>query len=221
MANITTTALAIVNRSLIMLGQSPEASQWDIDSTSVTDVQLSVNHRLLPTIKRVLRKHPWNTCAKFQDYSSTGTLPSQSAFQRAYDLPSDFIRIIAMYDSSGYLIDPEPPLTWKVSGNQILVSSLITNPEMEYVQGTAVETDGTDNTANWSDDLKDYIAIELALDLCMPLTNDKQLMQLLFNMAQERYTDAILADERDAQSHSMSRGAILRARYGPRGWSSP
>lgn len=120
--------------------------------------------------REVLRAHPWNFALKRAQLSQNVTAPSWG-FDYAYDLPSDFIRIVEVVNSSGDRLD-ENGYPWKIEDGQIVTDS--TTCYIRYVYNI------TDTTA-FDPMFDEALATRLAADLAYALVQSNSTATRLSN----------------------------------------
>ena len=141
----------------------------------------SVNARRVNSVyamirDEVLRAHPWSFAIKRYYLPTIATTPLFE-WQYAYQIPTDCLRVIDVYDKDGYSIDDEstsPPADrWVKEGSQILSDD--TELYLKYIGRItdAAAFDAAFITA---------FAARLASELCYPITNSASLTKSLMDI---------------------------------------
>lgn len=169
----------ISNKALDKLGHGPITSL--LDGTTAANL-CSRNWEQIRD--QVLRDHPWNFALKRASLAPDSTPPAWG-FGNQFQLPADCIRLIEI---KGY-----EKAEWQLEGRAILA-----NDTVLYIRYVARITD-----PNRYDSLfVDAVAARLAMELCEPLTQSSQKIQLLAEM----YNDSLTRAKRvDAQENPPSR----------------
>lgn len=156
----------IYNGALFLIGE-----RAILDYTGNVSKPAVLIQRLYPDVRdALLAKHPWRFAAKRATLAPSGTSP-EWGFTYAFPVPSDFLRLIKVRDNASH----------KTSEAGILANE---NPlYIEYVY--RCKTPGL-FSPEFADCLKRFLAIEI----CIPLTNDRELYDRLVTMADKKFRQA-------------------------------
>jgi hypothetical protein len=112
------TLLEIYNRVALVLGAT-QIQSLDEDRKLVE----LIDRHYQPVLKEVLRAYPYNFCTKQASLSSSNLSADQPIFgwDFAYDLPSDYVRLVEQEDKYPFII----------RGTSLYTN--IANPNFEYV----------------------------------------------------------------------------------------
>lgn len=101
--------VSIVNRALILLGDK-EIVSFDDNNKGA---RLATRH-YADIRDEMLQEHPWNFAMRRDSLAANVTSPAFE-FARAFDIPTDCLRVHSVYDNT-------ENLPWKVEGRQILTN---------------------------------------------------------------------------------------------------
>jgi len=123
-------ASKICNLALDHILQTNEEAVTDI--TAPTSETEKICARWYDQTRReVLRRKPWNFALKRVALTATTDTPA-FGYDRAFNLPNDFIRVVSLEDPS--LSMPEFPMSYQLEGNQILTNmEADTNLNLRYI----------------------------------------------------------------------------------------
>lgn len=165
-----TSEVSIANMALTLLGQ-----QTIISFTDDNNRAHLASARYEDVRDAVLRSHYWNCAMKRATLASNATDPDWG-FNSAFDLPVDFLRLMAMDDIGA---------DYRIEGRQILSDA--TSMKILYVHKL------TD--VNTMDELlKQTIAARLAVDLCIPLAGSTSLLQIAMDLWERKLSEARYVD---------------------------
>ena len=177
------------------------AALAEIGAPAITDLsdktpEARAASRNYPLVRdAVLRLHPWN-CAQKRD---TLTSPSVTApawgFANAYDLPADFIRLIAL--------EGDPFQRFRVEGLQVLSDSSEVNILYVYRLEDVSKMDTL---------LRQAIATRLAAQIAMTLKGSSDQVVRLFQLADAKLAEAQGIDSLEGPVEIHQPGSWLRAR---------
>lgn len=203
-----TSPVDICNLALDLLKEGPIT---DITTNPSTPTEV-LCARWYDAVRRMtLRKHPWNFAITRIQLAANATAPV-FGFANAYDLPSDFIRLISIGDD--YLEDLRGK--YQLEDNQLLYGGDTSTDALDvrYVY---------DHTAisQWDTLFIDVLSHELAIRLSRKITGDgdaaKEIRESLKLVAPEAY--AIDGQERPPQRIQRSKW-IARRRNNNSGYAS-
>lgn len=144
--------IEITNIALIHLGANL-ISSFEEDSVEATLANAVWN----TTRTSLLRDHPWNFAIKDIEVPQLTEKPLAN-FNYKYQLPSDCLRLLEVYETNSY----------KLMGREIHSNN--SSCKVKYVR------DVTDTTI-WDAAFVDLMAAKLAFELAYPLTKSNSLMQ--------------------------------------------
>lgn len=187
--------VAIANRALDMMGAAAITSLDDDTATA------GICKRNLPISRDyVLRSYPWNSATRRVSLPALVTAPA-FGFSKAYQLPSDCLRVLALQDDVLY------GQAWRVEGGQLLCN--LTGPlQLRYIARV-------EDVAQWDAMLAEAIAARLAASICFAVTQSATLAAQLFNIAQAVHAEARRMDAREAsQDEAVTADSWTGARFG-------
>ncbi len=147
----------IINQALIKLGANTiiDLAEGSIESTLANQVWDTGR-------RAVLRVHPWNFAIKEQALARVIS-SSSYLFNYAYQVPSDFLRLIKVFDNTDY----------KLQGKMIY-----TNKDTCVIKYVFDQTDPN----LWEASFTNALAAKLAYELCYPITKSTSLMESLYGL---------------------------------------
>jgi hypothetical protein len=152
-----TTRTALANRALAYLG---EAAISDITDTTSKAARVC-NEIVDQVIDEHLREHRWNCAISRATLAELTTVPNHG-FERAFQLPSDFLRLLevngAQFDGSDEYLE--------IEDNQRLLTNE-SEAKVRYVRRIGV--------AEFDPMLAKAVALGLAVEIAVPLTANLQL----------------------------------------------
>lgn len=155
------TIVGIVNRALDELGATPIVALTEGSSNA------NLASRNYDQVRdAVLRAHPWNFASARLKLARLATAPV-SGFNYAYQLPADFIRVIAVWDNDGDV----GTVRYRLEGDKRLLSDA-EEIYLKYVQRI------TDPNA-MSADFRDAVSLRLAVAMSLAITNSRQIREEL------------------------------------------
>ncbi len=203
-----TSAVEICNLALDLLKEGPIT---DITTNPSTDTEVLCARWYDQTRRAVLRKHPWNFAITRSNLAANATAPV-FGYANAYDLPSDFIRLVTIGDD--YVEDLKQK--YQLEDNQLLYggdTSTTALPVRYVYDHTAV--------SQFDSLFVDCLAFELAIKMSRKITGDgeaaKEIKELLKSISPEAY--AIDGQERPPQRIQRSKW-IARRRNSNNGYAS-
>lgn len=203
-----TAAVDICNLALDLLNQGPVS---DISTSPQTDTEVICARWYDSCRRSVLRKHPWNFAITRAELAANATAPS-FGYANAYDLPSDFLRLLTIGDD--YVEDLKQK--YQLEDNQILYGddTSTTALPIRYIYDHVA-------VSQFDPLFIDCLSFELAIKMSRKITGDgeaaKELKELLKSIAPEAY--AIDGQERPPQRIQRSKW-IARRRNNNAGYAS-
>jgi hypothetical protein len=187
--------VSICNSAMSWLGEDPIVSLTDATKRAIL-----LSNRYDPVRRRVLREHPWK-CAKQQVTLALSTYVPLVTYDFAYALPADCLRFWDLPDND--------QAEWEVGQDAAAGRLLFTNEEAPLC-GVYIY-DLTDPT-RMDAELVDVLALELALDLVGPLTEDKGKEDRIVAKLKDKKAAAKLVNADEASSKEWDEDIWLRAR---------
>lgn len=187
--------VSIVNSALIALGEDPIVSLGDPTKRAIL-----ANIRYDPVRRAVLRSFPW-PCATQAVSLALSSYSPVVTYDFAYSLPADYLRFLDLPDSDGAL--------WEVGQDAIAGNLLLTN-EVSPLAGIYVRD--LADPSRFDSLLVDVLALELAIDLCEPLTQSAGKLQQLQTRLAEKRPSAQLASSDEQSSKEWDEDIWLRSR---------
>lgn len=181
----------IYNGALFIVG---ERAILDVEgSTSKPAILLK---RLYPILRdEVLAEHPWRFAAKRAALAPSGTSP-EWGFTYLFTYPSDWIRLIKVQDSASH----------KTAEGGILAND---NPlYIEYVYRCKI-------AAMYSPEFCGLLKLRIAKEICIPLTNDKELLDRIssdYEKSRRKATFVSASQTSDDEEQEESEGPWLDVR---------
>jgi hypothetical protein len=118
----------IANLALTKLGDLPIT---DIDSATDKGARLAKLH-YQPCLSEALRAHFWGFAMGAASLTRIPDVTGTLGWSAAFELPSDFVKLRAVYDASGVQIDKFD--IRRVSGTRCLVAGDYDSLQLDYVQ---------------------------------------------------------------------------------------
>lgn len=166
----------ITNIGLIALGVEP--------ITTIDEATKGARYAktLFPVIrKKILRSHPWNIATKRAVLAASTTVPLYE-FTLQYQLPSDCLRLLDVYNNTA----------WKLEGDKILTDY----GAPQYIKYIYDNTD----YGLYDSSLVDVMGAALAVELCMPMMNDANQKLVLEKVLKLKLSEARSIDARSGSS---------------------
>lgn len=189
---MATSEVSICNAALIHLGQD--------NITALTDGNKRAricNQRYQPIRDRLLRSHPWRFAITRTNLAADAATPEYTwAYQ--YEQPVDSLRVLNLKD---------PYIPWIKEGSKILTNEAAPL----YIRYIRTVTNPTQFDASFVE----LLSVELAISMCITLTNNRKLISETLQPMAVTYLDearSIGAMEGWAEEH-WDEGTWLRARY--------
>ncbi len=184
--------VSICNSALVALGEDLITALTDNTKRAIL-----CNLRYDPVRRAALRSHPWNF-AKAQANLAASTTDPLFDYDWAYPLPADFIRF---WDESSDDND-EPEL--EIYGNQVLTDDA---PPLGIIYVQDVQ-----DPTRFDALFVQLLALELAFDLCEPLTQSGDKLKDVSARLTEKRTMARLVTSQENSPREWDEDIWLRAR---------
>lgn len=193
-------ALSIVeicNNALQDLGEDSITNLTDSNRTARV-----CNQRWPATRDAVLRAHPWNCCMGQAELANGANAPIWKWGFR-YQLPTDFLRVVAVVDQGENLITE-----WEIQGRVLLC-----NAEAPiFISYVRRETDPSMYDAL----LCEALTARMSAALAYPLTASTSLGQAMWDKYREAITEARGVDAREGVPESVVPNSWITAKWGGR-----
>jgi hypothetical protein len=170
MSEITTNA-GLVNAALMLLGyDEPISSIGETTKAGqISDIVFETTRNAL------LRAHPWNFATKYadlaQDAVETALIPDEYLYSTAYTLPTDCLRVRrTSLEALGYVHD------YRVVKRFIYCDDTTLKVEYTFKETTVAQYDAL---------FKQLLIYDLAIAMCMPLTQSRTLRADLMQARKE------------------------------------
>lgn len=177
------TKTEIFNRALIKLGVNTVTSP---DDPSEQARKCSAVYSSL--LKAELRKNPWTFAIKREELAALAETPA-FGWQYAYQLPSDFIRVVQIGEYWDFnqirVATDQPTVPYTLEGQKIL-TNYAAPLRVRYVHNVE------DDTETWDDLFTEAFACRLAQEVCDSLTKNQTKMANMVRV----YRDAIVEAKR-------------------------
>ena len=134
-------------------------------------------------IRREIETHPWHFAKKQATLQAIADVPTFK-FARAFNLPSDFLRLVELEDKWVFSmlrnIDTNPTPVYEMQGRAILT-------DFDAPLNIGYLADKTDDPSTWPPSFVQVAAMALAVRLAYPLTKSDGAVK----MAKEGYAEAL------------------------------
>lgn len=187
---IAMSLLDILNRALDKLGQKP------LVNTAEPGPNAARVRRMWPACRdAVLREHPWKCATKRVQLNELKEKPL-FGFSHRYQLPSDFLRLVA--------VEPQGASV-EVEGNTLLAD----------VRGLAIAyVSRVENPRLYDAALSEALSLKLASELAYGTTGSSSLAEQLRAEYQQKLKEARGHDAREGSGQTRSMGTWSRAKLG-------
>lgn len=190
---MATSEVGLANAALILLGESTISALTD-------DVKAArlCNARYASVRDAILRRHPWNCATKRKDLGAvlTGSDAPAWGFTYAYQLPTDFIRMVRFEDQT---------IQYKIEAGKFLTDA---NPaKIAYIYRL---TDVPTMDAL----LQEAISAQLAAEIAKALGGSETLAEKLAGMADEKIQEAQFIDSQESGIDQITSSSWLDSRNG-------
>lgn len=169
------TATDIVNRGLLLIGSRPLSANLGTDQTD-TGVRAEILYDQARQF--VFAMHPWNCLVTRETLEEESPQPDEyEQFGKAYELPEDFIRLIAITPSSkNYRIESKRII--QAGGGDI---------QIVYIRDE-------DDPDEWDVLLREVVAARFAFDMVLAQMGSSESQERTYRIFEERMADARFAD---------------------------
>lgn len=179
--------IEITNLALSRLGAAPVASFNDADA-----IQYSLQQVYDKCRKFLLRQNYWNFAIKRQRLLRSA-LPPEFEYKNKFALPSDFLRLVFVYNNKYYKLERGFILT---DANEVY---------LKYV------FDNTD-TYTYTEDFIECLSNKIALDISYSVTRDVQVMRSIAPIFEDSLIRAKAADSSEDPTDRLINNSRLLSR---------
>lgn len=180
--------IEICNKALAYLSHEPIIT---LDDTSRAGRLCSQMYS--STCRGLLRSFPWSFASKRVSLALRAAKPA-FGFEYSFTLPPDYVRLL-LTNPSG--------ITYAIEGRYILA-----NVSTLAILYTAMVDDPNDMDALFIETLE----LRLAMTMCLPLTQNGQLLQLLQAIYGSKISEARMAQSQESEAQEVAEGGWLEAR---------
>lgn len=207
---MTLTKVQVINEALALIGESPIS-----DVLESTARAAAANSHWDAVRHDVLGRLDWQCAVKRANLSQHATAPLFE-YAYAYTLPSDFIRLVEIYDvtTGTYISYAHPDASYQIEWHEGF-RSIITSRSPLQVRYVFDLTD----TTLMSSSMQKAIAAKLAARLAKRLTGQSNLVASMEAMYQHVLGEAGLEEGEQRPLEHIPHGTWTRARFQyPRDW---
>lgn len=180
--------IEICNRALALLSAEPIMA---LDETSRSARLCSSEYAA--TRDAVLRSFPWSFATKRVSLAKLAEVPA-FGFSAYFALPADFIRLIEIYPGN---------ITYEIEGRRLLANAA----------AVSIKYTSRAEDPNEMDPLfREVLAVKLAVNLCMPITQNGQLLQLYEQMFARRMSEARTSQSQENDAQAIDEGPWVNSR---------
>lgn len=225
--------LDIVNLALVRLGQKTIAAMTENSVAARTATRIWDIDR-----QEALRGYPWNFATRFlrnlvlsPKFTPAGTTPTPGVpcvpdYQFTYQIPTDCLRVIKVYDPAQKfldldLVDQDFFDTWPAAIVQGLFNENDT-PRFVVREGGTLFTDvchagvfytyDVTDTARFDSRFTSALSYRLAMDLAASITGSAQKVAAMTQLFQMSLTAARVADAQEGKTRAQAGQSFLRSR---------
>ena len=164
------------------------------------------------TRKSLLRSHPWNFAAKRAVLAASSTAPA-FGYDKAYPVPSDFVRILYLNDTRYQLDVPSVSELFQFENNHILTSDVFTNDNTVKL----VYVSDFKDVARMDPMFIDLLAHEIALRVAYKVTETNTNVERLAAIRDAAQSMAKAIDGQERPPRRIERSRSRHARRSGRG----
>lgn len=188
----------ISNIALGMIGESPITSFNDN-----LDTARAVNLRYESVRDTVLRAHYWNFAKKRQQLAKL-TTPPAFGYDAQFQLPSDWLRMVAVNPTRGGLSVRSPD--YKIEGLRLLLNDA-DSAKIVYIARI-------EDTTKWDALATEAFATRLASELAISITQNRALADQMSAQYERKMAEARSADAMDEPAEQIESDEWVAARLG-------
>ena len=185
--------IAICNSALTKIGSS------HLISTEDTLPHAQAVRAQLPVIRdKLLRLHPWNFAVTRANLARLSQPPA-FGFAYQYQYPSDLLRLLSLYTSSGQ----SETAPYHIEGRHLLTNK--DSVRIRYIRQV-------DDPHEMDSTFRELLALRLAADLAISVAGSRSLREHLLKEAEDALTDARRLDAQEEPTPSIPDGSWLEVR---------
>ena len=186
------TETEICNMALGRLGAKRISDFADTNEANLQSVQCRLHY--VQTRDALLRSHWWRF-ARYRVQLSENTTAPTFEFDNAFDLPSDFLRLwIRPFEDNNWGLN-NTDRTFSMEGKQLL-----TNEDSVYLRYIRRVTD----PAEFDPLFIEVLVLKLAIKMVMPISQDKELYQILYQEMRDVLARVRVVDKRETNNVGVS-----------------
>lgn len=171
-------------------------------------------------VKDIFSRYPWSFATKIQVLSRLAIDPEDTKYKYAYAMPNDWLRVLAVYDNNGNLIDD-----YEISGEDLANSSSgVKTPVLLANSSSGVKIKYTRyvEESNWPGYFINYAIHALADLLAGPITDDDATIDKMHRLAYGgpgegerggKFAVATYTDTQQQPSTEMDSNILIAARF--------
>jgi hypothetical protein len=164
--------IEIINTGLVRIGAQT------INALDEGSVEANNSNAIWTIVRRsTLAAHPWNFAIKEQELAQTTDTPI-AEYSYIYQLPTDYLRMVKVYDNPDY----------KIVGRKLYTSA--NTCKLKYVYDL-------EDTAAWTAAFTDLVAQKLAFELAYPITKSASLAQTMGTIYVEKLQSFTATDSQE------------------------
>lgn len=186
-----TVYLEMTNAALLRLGAN-RISGFD-DKTAEAVV---TNEIILPLQKALISSHPWGF-ATTQTELSESSSPPIADFDKSFDLPSDFLRVISAGTGN------------KGSGLEYRIHHKKLHCNADNVKLTYIFEPSPDDFPHY---FRQLMSAKMAAEICIAITESTSRSDLMFELAEKEFQRAKLIDAQQESPASLDTFSLIQAR---------
>jgi hypothetical protein len=189
---MTASVVEICNRALGAIGQGAITSLDDQNTAA------RLCQRFYPQLRdEMLRGHPWNFAMARASLPALTAVPTWG-FTLAYQLPTDCLRVWRVGEVYRFA-------KWKVEGRTI-VTDLGAPLSIQYIRQVT-------DPAEFDPIFVSALAARLAMEITMPIANDRTLRETMMREYQTHLRAARGADGQEGSADRITAETFIEARY--------
>ena len=186
------TETEICNMALGRIGAKRISDFADTNEDNHQSVQCRLHY--VQTRDALLRSHWWRF-ARYRVQLSENTTAPTFEFDNAFDLPSDFLRLwIRPFEDNNWGLN-NTDRTFSMEGKQLL-----TNEDSVYLRYIRRVTD----PAEFDPLFIEVLVLKLAIKMVMPISQDKELYQILYQEMRDVLARVRVVDKRETNNVGVS-----------------
>lgn len=189
--------IEVANLALLQLHQGAITSVDDENDPAAVAVKRIIAQRR----RSVLRNYVWNFAKKRALAARVTSAAPAFDYDSYYQLPNDLVRLLWVGEDA----DRYNPYDWDIEGRYLLLAGTENSVKITYTR------DVTDVTL-WDSLFVDVIVLEIADHLCMPITGDRALQQMIQARLKEIRAEAVAVDHQERPVRVTEMDRIAQAR---------